>query len=178
MKMRGLSEGTVNAIVFYAALITAIVLLALLDGCGKKPVDTPAQLLTNESATTAIYEIPVEQVKDKAIEPAPGKSVDDVVAVVIVPASDKPTTVQVYRRPKTITKKAKEIITGDTGNPDYSVTSDNKGVKSQTGRDLGLWPYIVGLFTLIAGFIAARKWLKRFSWVTKAISVVRRIIGL
>lgn len=171
-----LSNGDKNAIIFYSAVAIGIALIMTLSGCGKKAPGAP--VILGSSVTGTVYEIPVEQVKDKEIMPAPGKNIDDVVAVVVVPPSDKPTTVQVYRQPKTITRKAKEIITGDKGNPDYTLTSDNPGTKAQTGRDFGLWPYLAGAFTLIAGLIAARQWLKRFSWVTRTLSVVRRIIGI
>lgn len=173
-----LSERTAVTLSTCAGIIAALFLISVLNGCGKKAPEAPAALLSGDGIVTGIYEIPVEQVKDKEITPAPGKNDEDVIAVVVVPPSEKPTTVQVYANPKKITRKAKEVITGDAGSPDYSVVSDNKGVIAKTERNVGLWPYIAGLFTLVAGIIAARKWLKRFAWVTKALSVVRRIIGL
>lgn len=172
-----LSERTAVTLSTCAGILTALLLISFLSGCGKKAPETPVNLpLADGSAQ--IFEIPVEQVKDKEITPAPGKNDEDVIAVVVVPPSERPTTVTLYKKPKPLTRKAKEAFTGNTGSPDYSAVSDNKGVTAKTERSIGLWPYIAGLFTLIAGYIAARKWLKRFSWFTKALAVVRRLIGL
>lgn len=179
-----LSESTKVALTACAGILAALALLALLNGCGKKPAEVPATVLST-TGTATVYEIPVKQVKDKEITPAPGKNDEDVIAVITVQPRDednkpvgKPVTVQVYKQPKSLTRKAKEIITGDSGSPDYSVTADSKDVQARTERDRGIWPYLAGIAALIAGFIAARKWLKRFGWVVKALGWAKKLIGL
>ena len=97
----------------------------------------------------------------KCVSPAP--------AVVVVPPSEKPTTVRIYRRPKAITKQAKEMITGDKGSPDYSVTSDRRDVTATTGRDIGLWPYLAGALGVLALLAAARRWWQRLGWFGRIV---------
>lgn len=163
--------------VFFFISVVCLELAAF--GCGTKSVNVTPTILTSDGIAT-VYEIPVEQVKDKNITPDPGKDDNDVIAVVEVPSrpDGKPTQLKIYKRQKSITKQAKEVITGDSGSPDYSVTTDNKDVTAKTERSVGLWPYLAGAFALIAGFIAARKWLSRFSWITNIVGVLRKFIGL
>jgi hypothetical protein len=140
----------------------------LLAACAKAPL--PDAMVLQSGPTGTVWELPVEQVKDKQIEPTPGKDVDDVIAVITIPPSDKPTIVKVYEKQKSITKKAREAITGTSGNPDYSVTSNNQAVKAETTKETGLWPYLAGLGALLGGIILAWSWLKRFAWVGKLFS--------
>lgn len=157
-------------------LLAVVMLVISLAGCGKL-LDTSPLVLTSTSTGT-VYEIPVGQVKDREITPDPGKNDEDVIAVVTVPPSEKTTAIKIYKRPKPLTLKAKEIITGDKGSPDYSLTSDNKDVQAKTERDIGLWPWIVGGVTILAGILAARKWLASFGWLVKIMSFLRKIVGL
>lgn len=157
-------------------LLSIISVIFVLFGCGKPPMPTVTVLESSPSGT--IYEIPVEQVKDKQVDPPAGKEVDDVVAVVIVPPSEKPTTVQVYRKQKSVMKQAKEIITGDKGSPDIAVASNNPSVKIEATRETGLWPWIAGFGVFAAGLFAARAWLKRFLWFWKILTAVKKLIGL
>lgn len=165
---------------FYTGAVALIVLLALLYGCGKTAPQSPVLLAdgTVSAGSGTVYEIPVEQVKDKEIPETPGKDKDDTLVVVTVPPSPVATTVRVHHRPKPLAKKAKEVITGDRGSPEVSVTSDNPGVKAESERSTGLWPWIAGAFAFIGGIIAARRWLKRFAWVTRLLSWAKGLIGL
>ena len=170
-----ISEGDFRALLVYFISAWVLACLAVTCGCGKKPSEAVTVI---SSPTGTVYEIPVEQVKDKEITPAPGKNDEDVIAVVTVPPSDKPTEVKVYKRPKTITRKVTEAITGDKGSPDYAVTSDNKDIQVKAEKETGLWPWFAGAFAIIGGIFAIRGWLARFGWVVKGISLLRKVVGL
>ena len=91
-----MSKGTINAIVFYSSVIAGLVLIAILNGCGKRPPEAPATVITTPTGT--VYEIPVRQVKDKEITPAPGKQDEDVVAVIVVLACANLNALQFLQR--------------------------------------------------------------------------------
>lgn len=146
------------------ATLALLVALSFLFGCGRKPAEAPV-VLTGPSGTA--YELPVDQVKESKLPADPGHDAEDMVAVITVPPSDTPTIVRVYEKPKKAMKQAKEIITGTGGSPDVSVVSENKDVAVVAERKTGLWPYLAGFAALVAAIMAARKWLKRFSWLAK-----------
>lgn len=153
-----------NALLFYACAASCIALLALLSGCGEKRLPEPT-VITGPSGT--VYELPVVQVPVATFPADPGKDAEDIVAVIVVPPSDSPTTVRVYDKPKKAVKRAREAITGTKGSPDVAVVSDNPGVLVTSDKKRGLWPWIVGAFTTLAGLLAARKWLARFGWFAR-----------
>lgn len=170
---------------FWSGMILLTALLMFFSGCGKPPATGPVVLPpvfsadgTLSAGSFTFYEIPVEQVKENKLPETPGKDAGDLIANITVPPSTTETHVRVYDRPKPLKQKAKEAITGTGGSPDASVIADNPGVKAQGDKSTGLWPYIAGAFALIAGFILARKWLKRFTWVTRIIGKLKGVIGL
>lgn len=150
-------------------LLYSLPILLLLTGCGKKVPTSPVVL--SSTPTETVWEIPVEQENEIAVDA--GKTEEEVIGVIVVPPSETATTVKVYEKPKTVKKKLSETITGTKGSPDYTATSDNKDVKFTTTKERGLWPWLLGLFSLLAAIYAFRKYLSRFSWFLKIFGWMR-----
>jgi len=111
-------------------LLATIALVMVLTACaGVKP--GPVALSATE------YEMPIASEK---LQPAPGKDSDKLLAEIIVPASAKPTRVQVYKQPKG--------LLAAKGAAGVSVVSDNPAVTvAQPAR----WPWWWKGLALLAG---------------------------
>ncbi len=75
-----------------------------------------------------VYELPV---KSENLAPAPGKNKEDIIAVIVVPPSDKATTVQIYKKHRPLVKKLfpsreEQTITPIADNPAAEVSQQKK----------------------------------------------------
>lgn len=141
------NDGLWKSILAFAVVAILAILLGLLEGCAKIPV--PVQI------GPGTYEVPTIPKTDKAV--IAGHDESDRLATVVVPPSDKPTTVRVYKKKVSVFKKV------FTNTPKVRTVSDNPAVKAETPKTSlwKRWALLIGI--LAAVMLWAGKRLYNFS---------------
>jgi hypothetical protein len=135
---------TWKAVFSLLGLMLLALLLSTLQGCASQP--NPVLIAPD---TYAVPAVPTAGGSEIA-----GLDESDRIATVVVPPSDKPTTVRVYKKKVSAMKKAL------TNAPRIDAVSDNPLVAVQTPKRSKAWQWLllVGLLAAISAVVAHKVW--------------------
>ncbi len=134
--------------------------MLILAGCASVPKVTPL-------ADADSWTIPIVPAKVEPMEDAQGtetENAEEPEVFITVPASDKPTKIELKRKPRTAKQQIREML---SNTPAYELKSDNKGVKANQPKKTVWWRWVVagglGLLLIYALVMALMKRVANWS---------------